>query len=221
MHKDEKLWDKVYDEFRGERSSVWRETATPFFTQKAEYLRHLGLRKILDAGCGDGRNILAFAKYGFNATGTDISGLALKKAEELCRNYPNAEFKKEPLEKPSFKRESFDVIVCDFVTAHLKEIELITNNFHKLLKKNGYLLIEFTSYKDPHCGKGKKIGEREFLQKGFYLRFYTINQIEKIMGKFRILCIDSISYTDPGHGTGYNRKKRHQHHSYFVFAQKN
>ena len=53
-----KQWDKVYDNFKGSRGSVWRENASPFFVNKIDYFKYLGLKKILDAGCGDGRNLV-------------------------------------------------------------------------------------------------------------------------------------------------------------------
>jgi len=53
-----------------------------------------------------------------------------------------------------------------------------------------------------------------------FLKFYTLKDIEKMLKKFTILIIDSYYYTDPAHGKGYHRKKRHTHHSYFVLAQK-
>ena len=61
-------WNKVYDEFKGNRLSVWREHATPFFADKIEHLKHLKFKHVLDAGCGDGRNLIEFAKAGFDVT---------------------------------------------------------------------------------------------------------------------------------------------------------
>jgi len=217
--EDEKLWNKVYDNFEGSRPSVWRENASPFFTSKIEYLKHLGFKSLLDAGCGDGRNIIEFAKAGFESTGVDLSQSALDRCKKNCEGL-NVKLEKQDLEKMDFKDGSFDVIICDFVTAHMENPQKVMDEFHRLLKKGGYLLIEFTSTKDPHCGEGEKIGENEFMQKGFYLRFYTNPQIEKLLQKFKIQIIDSATYTDPDHGTGYNRKERHFHHSYFVAAIK-
>jgi len=216
----EKKWDRVYQKYKGKRLSVWRENASPFFTNKIDYFKHLGLKKVLDAGCGDGRNLVEFAKAGFQVTGIDISEEALNRCRKNCKKFRNVKLQKMELEKPDFKAGSFDAVICDFVMAHMEKPEKIIRNFHKLLKKDGYALIEFTSVYDPLCSSGKKIGKHEYLQGGFYLRFYTIEQMEKLMKKFTILGIDSVSYTDPNHGSGYNRKKRHNHHSYFVMAKK-
>jgi len=76
-------WDNVYNRFRGKRLSVWRETATPFFVNKIEYLKYKKVKNILDAGCGDGRNLSAFAQEGFDVMGFDVSSLAIKKCNRL------------------------------------------------------------------------------------------------------------------------------------------
>ncbi|MBI4210268.1 MAG: class I SAM-dependent methyltransferase [Candidatus Diapherotrites archaeon] len=214
-----KQWDGVYDGFRGGRLSVWRENASPFFSAKTEYLKRLGLKSVLDAGCGDGRNLMEFARAGFEVTGVDMSQSALDKCRQNCKGL-DVKLEKQNLEKMAFPDNSFDIIICDFVTAHMENPQAIMGEFHRLLKKGGLLLAEFTSTKDPHCGEGEKIGENEFLQKGFYLRFYTMPQVEKLLEKFEILMVDSASYTDPDHGSGYNRKERHSHHSYFITAKK-
>ncbi|MDP4008707.1 MAG: hypothetical protein Q8P68_05955 [Candidatus Peregrinibacteria bacterium] len=33
-------WDKVYKDFQGDRFSVWKEFATPFFTDKIQFLKN-------------------------------------------------------------------------------------------------------------------------------------------------------------------------------------
>ena len=215
-------WDNVYNRFRGKRLSVWRETATPFFVNKIEYLKYKKVKNILDAGCGDGRNLSAFAQEGFDVMGFDVSSLAIKKCKKIFDNYSNVHLQQGLLEEIDyyFKPSNFDVIICDFVLAHIKQTKKVIDCFYGLVKKKGYILLEFTSVYDPHCGQGKQIGKNSFIQHNMFLKFYTLKDIEKMLKKFTILIIDSYYYTDPAHGKGYHRKKRHTHHSYFVLAQK-
>src|SRR3989344_3900671 len=83
----EKKWDRVYQKYKGKRLSVCRENASPFFTNKIDYFKHLGLKKVLDAGCGDGRNLVEFAKAGFQVTGIDISEEALNRCRKNSKKW--------------------------------------------------------------------------------------------------------------------------------------
>src|SRR3989344_3330119 len=213
--KQEK-WNDVYDKFYGNRRSVWRENATPFFTNKIDYLKHKKVKTVLDAGCGDGRNLIAFANAGFEITGVDISDIALKKCHKAVGRKKNVTLKREPLEELSFKPSSFDAIICDFVLVHVEEIEKVLSNFHKVLKMGGYALLEFISTKDERCNRGQKVGRNQYLQHGTFIRTFDIKDIERLLKKFNILFIETEYYTDPHHGCGYHRKERHIHHSYFV-----
>jgi SAM-dependent methyltransferase len=116
----------------------------------------------------------------------------------------------------------FDVVMCDYVITHLGDPDKVLRNFYDALRSGGYALLEFTSINDPHCGQGKKAGKNQYVQDGTYIRFFTLEEIESRMYKcnFNVLFIDSAWSTDPGHGAGYTRRKRHKHHSFFVIAKK-
>jgi len=192
----------------------------PFFANKIDYLKHKKVKTVLDAGCGDGRNFLDFAKAGFKVTGVDLSDSALNKCKKYSKNYPNVVLSQQDIETLEFDLESFQLIICDHTLCHMKNPEKVIENFYNILETGGLALIEFTSIKDPLFGLGKKIFENQYIQNKFYIRFFTLTQIEKLVNRFKILVIDSELYSEPEHGPGYFRKKRHTHHSYFVMAQK-
>lgn len=212
-------WDKVYKNFKSKRS-VWRENATLFFTSKIDFLKSSGVKRIVDAGCGDGRNLVEFAKAGFEIYGIDISKEALMRCRKLCKGRRKVSLSLQNLEAPDFRKSFFDAVICDFVSAHLRHPAKVISNFSRVMKKGGYLLVEFTSPEDPLFGKGEKISKNEFVNKGFYLRFYDLKSIKKLLKSFRIIAVEQSSYSDPYHGSGYMRKARHRHNSFFVMAQK-
>jgi len=213
-------WNKVYDSFKYDRISVWSEDANLFFKSKIKFLKKQGVKNVLDAGCGDGRNLFAFAKAGFKVTGIDISSSAIKKSKKLCKKFSNVILKEGSLEKINLIHKKFDVILSDHTLVHIQDIEKVIKNFHSILKNKGYVILEFTSIKDPLYGKGKNIGENEFIQEDVYVRFFTIPVIKKLLKKFKIISINLKHFTQPQHGPGYYRKKRHVHYSFFVVAQK-
>jgi len=205
--KTEQQWDKVYKNFKENRLSVWSEDASLFLKNKIEFLKGKNIKRILDAGCGDGRNLLVFAQAGFEVVGIDISSSALKKCKKICNKFSNVTLRKGSLEKMSTNYKKFDAIICDYTLVHIKNVEVVIKNFHTALKNKGYTLLEFTSVKDPLYGKGKKIDTNEFIQEGVYVRFFTVPLIKKLLKKFKIISIDSEYFTQPHHGSGYYRKK--------------
>src|SRR5438874_13615361 len=70
--------------------------------------------KLLDAGCGGGRNLTYFFKSGFDVSGVDQSPAAITEirslAAALAPNLPPENFRIEAVEKMSFGDSTFEVV---------------------------------------------------------------------------------------------------------------
>jgi ubiquinone/menaquinone biosynthesis C-methylase UbiE len=75
--------------------------------------------RILDAGCGTGRNLVYFLKSGFEIFGVDESPLALAHARQLVTqlapHLPADNFREEPVERMSFSDAGFNVVLSSAV----------------------------------------------------------------------------------------------------------
>jgi tellurite methyltransferase len=75
--------------------------------------------KLLDAGCGGGRNLTYFFRTGFDVSGVDQSAAAIAAirslAGELAPNLPAENFRLEAVEKMSFDDSTFDVVLSSAV----------------------------------------------------------------------------------------------------------
>jgi len=75
--------------------------------------------KMLDAGCGGGRNLTYFFRTGFDVFGVDQSAAAIaeirKLAATLAPHLPPDNFRLEPIEKMSFDDSTFDVVLSSAV----------------------------------------------------------------------------------------------------------
>lgn len=212
-------WDKVYKDFKGKRFSVWKEDATPFFKDKIAFLKMGGVKRILDAGCGDGRNLLAFAKAGFEMVGIDYSQEACERARRVIAQYPKTQIICQDLRNLN-SSNAFDAIVCDYVMVHLEDGKKVIQNFFNALKKNGFLLVEFLSTDDPSYSKGEKVGKSAFLSHGIFHRFYSLDEVKDLLSSFKILEIRKILHADPDHVADYPRSKKHKHDSIYVLCTK-
>lgn len=75
--------------------------------------------RILDAGCGSGRNLVYFMREGFDVCAVDTSPDAVAHvralAGMLAARLPDENFRTEPVEKMSFADESFDAVLSSAV----------------------------------------------------------------------------------------------------------
>ncbi|HDH03576.1 MAG TPA: class I SAM-dependent methyltransferase [Actinobacteria bacterium] len=71
-------WDERYSE----AGLVWGRDANAFVVDQLE---GLSPRRVLDLGCGQGRNALWLASQGHDVTGLDLSPVAIDQAKEMAR----------------------------------------------------------------------------------------------------------------------------------------
>src|SRR6266403_818149 len=71
--------------------------------------------RVLDAGCGSGRNLVYFFRGGFNTSGVDQSSEAIAQirslATQLAPHLPADNFRVAAIEEMPFDDESFDVVI--------------------------------------------------------------------------------------------------------------
>ena len=84
--------------------------------------------RILDAGCGDGRNIEYFMRAGgYEVQGADLSADAIGRvralAERLAPAIPATSFRQEPVEAMSFPDASVDVVISSAVLHFARDRE--------------------------------------------------------------------------------------------------
>jgi tellurite methyltransferase len=83
--------------------------------------------RLLDAGCGGGRNLVYFLRSGFDVCGVDESSTAIAQvrglAATLAPRLPQSNFRVEPVEHMSFDDAGFDVVVSSAVLHFARDEE--------------------------------------------------------------------------------------------------
>lgn len=97
--------------------------------------------KVLEIGCGNGRDSIFFANAGLDVVAIDVSPSAIKLAKE---NIENADVKVEVLEanaeELSFDNESFDA-VFSLSVLHSSDLSKSIPEIARVLKANGLLML--------------------------------------------------------------------------------
>lgn len=151
--------------------------------------------KILDAGCGGGRNLIYFLREGFEVFGVDQNADAIEHVRYLAQTFApqisKEKFQIASVEKMPFEDKSFDAIISSAVL-HFADDEAhfdrMLDEMWRVLKPNGMLFARLASTISIE-DKVEKLGERRYLLPDGSERFLVdeemlINATERLGGYF-------------------------------------
>jgi len=175
------------------------------------FFKKKGVKKILDLGCGAGRNLIYLLKKGFDVYGIDcaqkgleIINKRLKKEKIKSSLKPGNIFNKLPYED-----NFFDAVVSVQVLQHgkLNEIKKTIKEIERVLKPRGLIFITLCGriskgkVRDYLIKTAKKTAQRTYVptmgnEKGLTHFIYNKKVIKKHYHNFKILKIwkDSKDY---------------------------
>lgn len=131
--------------------------------------------KVLDAGCGPGRDCEYFTKHGLNVVGVDLSEKLLKIARHRI---PNVMFEKQDLRHLQFSTNSFEGIWACASLLHLRreEIPEVLKSFYNLLKLGGVLFIQVKE------GSGETdIAEALSSNMTRHFTYFSLSELKKLL----------------------------------------
>ena len=106
--------------------------------------------KVLDAGCGSGRHVFAWAEHGFDAHGFDLSQNSISKANKRVEGVDNVSFSVLDLRKLKDNIESagkYDIVTNLFTSFGYFPNETdhsdVVEGFSKALKYGGVLVLDY------------------------------------------------------------------------------
>jgi tellurite methyltransferase len=108
--------------------------------------------RVLDAGCGPGRNLVYLLREGYEVFGSDQSPAAIAQtralAAALAPHLPAENFSVEPIEAISHPDGTFDVVLCSAVLHFARDdahFNAMLKNLWRVLKPGGLLFCRLAS----------------------------------------------------------------------------
>ena len=107
--------------------------------------------RVLDAGCGGGRNLVYLLRNGYDVSGNDADAGAIEDVRRLAeRLAPGREhdFRVEPIERTSFADVSFDVVIASAVLHFArdeKHFETMLRQMWRVLRPGGIFFARLAS----------------------------------------------------------------------------
>jgi SAM-dependent methyltransferase len=104
--------------------------------------------RILDVGCGHGRNLVYFLREGYDVFGVDADARAIEAARRLAASLPNDNFRVEKIEAMSFPDAFADVIISSAVLHFARDDDHFRAMLHgawRVLKPDGLFFCRLAS----------------------------------------------------------------------------
>ena len=139
-------------------------------------------KKLLDFGCGDGRFEFELRKEGCSVLGVDFSKKAISFAKAFNYGHPGLSFVSADIRSLTGKK--FDAILVIETLEHIKPEELpeIIQALHRLLKKDGKLIITVPSKNLPLSPKHYQHFNEDSLKKTLNKQF----NIKKVIWQYNL-----------------------------------
>jgi len=129
--------------------------------------------RVLDAGCGTGRNIHYLLNAGYDVSAADADPNAISEvmrlAADLNATLPPTNFRREPVEAMSFPDESMDVILSIAVlhfALNDEQFEAMLESIWRVLKPGGLFFCRLASNIGMEFKMIQKKGRRHLLPDG-------------------------------------------------------
>jgi len=164
---------------------------TSDFAQKViTIIRKHGLVKILDLGCGNGRDSIFFAQNGLDVTALDIAGAAASNFQE----FPAIKFIQQDLRDLSFPPESIDAVYANLSLHYFDDATTkdIVGRLFRSLRPGGYIFIKCKSTDDLLFGQGEKVADNIYL-KDHVRHFFSVDYMKEVLSRFDIVSIEETS----------------------------
>ena len=150
--------------------------------------RYDNVQKLLDVGCGNGRNLHYFLRNGYQVAGIDPDAQAVRKVKELSTalapGNPPENFVVCPAENLPYADASFDLVICSAVLHFARDeqhFESMLRSMFRVLRPGGYFFARLASdigieARVKSLGKGRYLlpdGSERFLVNEQKLLQYT------------------------------------------------
>lgn len=141
-HEDaiELTW-RNYDRIAARFHERTREMGNDRIREFVDLLRERPDPRVLDVGCGAGRDVETFAEAGIDAVGIDLSGEMVALARE---NVPGAAFERMDMRRLAFPAGTFDGVWSKDSLHHVPraEMDALLGEIRRVLEADGLLFVE-------------------------------------------------------------------------------
>lgn len=135
-------------------------------------------RRLVELGCGNGRDAVYLAGLGLQVTALDLSAVSIERLR--AQNVPNAEFIcGDFVNSEIHQPDSYDYAYSRFTlhSINKNQEQLLLQRVFGSLRPGGKLFVEVRSVNDPLFGKGRQLEHNAWFYDNHYRRFIVLDEL--------------------------------------------
>jgi tellurite methyltransferase len=165
---------------------------------------HPQVGEALDLGCGEGRNALLLARYGYHVHAVNVSSQGIQKLEHYARSqglhsitYTVADARAFP-----FPPNSYNLIVAVTILDHVTQEEgkKVAESLMQALKPGGFVFVEVFTISDPGAQLSKEEGESISETATFVKHYFDEGELATWFSRLEMVQYEEYMKYDDSHG---------------------
>ncbi|MDG6220858.1 MAG: class I SAM-dependent methyltransferase [Candidatus Thermoplasmatota archaeon] len=169
-HIEEDPWEKEYSQ----KGQLWSGRARDLPALPTS-------SRVLELGCGNGKNLEAMAKRGWEVVGVDTSHSAIELCKQRLSNLdrPPLLMVADARHLP-FPDNDFHCVFAIHLLGHLDSDDgkVVLGEMMRVLKPGGLCHVVAFSIHDARCGKGEEVGSKTFRKgTGIITKYYEREEL--------------------------------------------
>jgi SAM-dependent methyltransferase len=175
------IWNRVYSS----DASFFGDLPSNFGLNCHEEFKKQGVKKLLELGCGQGRDTTFFASNGIDVVAIDSSRVAIDALSKITRekNLTIKPMIHNASEGIPFNDSHFDAVYSHmFFNMRLTDdqVKYLFVEVNRVLKSGGLNLFSVRSDNDAMYRKGAEVEKNIYDINGFQIRFFTRSDLRNI-----------------------------------------
>jgi tellurite methyltransferase len=158
----------------------------------------------LDLGCGEGRNSVLLARYGYHVHAIDASSQGIQKLEKYARlqGWETIEGEVADVRKVHLATNFYDAIVAVTILDHITEEEgkTVAQTMIDALKADGFVFIEAFTVHDPAANANRNEDETISETASFVQHYFDEGELTSWFSTLQILKYEEFMKYDDSHG---------------------
>ncbi len=158
----------------------------------------------LDLGCGEGRNSLLLARYGYHVHAIDASSQGIQKLERYAHSQglDNINCEVADVRTVELKPNFYDTIVAVTILDHITKDEgkKVAEAMIEALKPEGFVFIESFTVHDPAASAASRKNETISETASFVQHYFDEGELAAWFSRLKTALYEEVMKYDDSHG---------------------